>query len=105
MVRATGADVCIAKSTRVSLGVDSLRVRGNENAGSIALSLTPESSVRWSEFQNSLVGKEMLLLSNGRSVLYFRVFTPQSDGRLTLFAANKAEAQEIARLIEPGWRQ
>ena len=47
-----------------------------------------------------IIGDDMLMLSNQRSVLHFRVFESQIDGKLTLFAANEGEAQEIARVLE-----
>jgi hypothetical protein len=101
MVSSTGPDACIDKSTRVTIAADSISIHKNKFGSlSIDLLLTPEGSTRWVELQKAIEGQEMVLLSGQAAVLYLRVFHAQNDGKLTLFAANESEAQQIARLLE-----
>lgn len=100
MIEVTGPQSCIDKTTRVRLVVTGIKTYKNRfQTESIELALTSESSDQWMQLQKAWLGKEWVLMSGQRSILYARVFNEQTERNLTIFAKDEPEAKQIAASI------
>lgn len=100
MIELTGLHACIDKTTRVTLTATGIRTYRNRfHAEAVELALTPVSSAQWMELQKTWLGKEFVVMSGHRSIIYSRVFHEQTEENLTFLAKDEPEAKQIAAAL------